>query len=204
MFSLHLAPKGHPSKFIVKTMCLNEFSMFAFLPGAPRGRHERLKKKATQHSKNTTKTSKNEFSRGPGPSLQKSQPKTAKKSPPGGQNDPQERPRRGRERPKSSQDDPKTTPRAPQEPQESPKGGLRAALEAIWGRSGAQEAPGALLGGLCTPWGWILAPPGLPFRSFQRFLRSASCGAFRGASASAGWVGGTREALTITLPKHPT
>ena len=67
-----------------------------------------------------------------------------------------------------------------------------------------QEAPGALRGGLWTPWGWILAPPGLPFRSFQRFLRSASCGAFRGASASAGWVGGTREALTIRKPEQTT
>ena len=163
-----------------------------------RGRREEgtrgSKREAKQRSKNTAKASKNEISRGPGPSIQTSPPKTAKKSPPGGQNDPQERPRRGRERPKSSQDDPKSAPRAPQE---SPKGGLTAALEAIWGRSGAQEAPGALRGGLWTPWGWILAPPGLPFRSFQRFLRSASCGAFRGASASAGWVGGTREALTI-------
>ena len=147
--------------------------MFAFLPGAPRGRHERLKKKATQHSKHTTKTWKNEFSRGPGPSLQKSQPKTAKKSPPGGQNDPQERPRRGRERPKSSQDDPKTTPRAPQE---RPKSRPEAVSEQPWWPPGADLAPkrlpepsGEAFG---PPQGWMLAPPGLPFRSFQRFLRS--------------------------------
>ena len=172
MFSLHLAQKGHPSKFIVKTLCFNEFSMFAFLPGAPRGRHERLKKKATQHSKNTTKTSKNEFSRGPGPSLQKSQPKTAKKSPPGGQNDPQERPRRGRERPKRSQDDPKSAPRAPQEP---PRGGLRAALVATWGRPGAQEAPGALRGGLLAPSGVDFGPSGAPFSKLPALL-AEPCG----------------------------
>ena len=43
---LHLAQKGHPSKFLIKTNILNEISMFAFLPGAPRGRHERLKKRS--------------------------------------------------------------------------------------------------------------------------------------------------------------
>ena len=147
--------------------------MFAFLPGAPRGRHERLKKKATQHSKNTTKTSKNEFSRGPGPSLQKSPPKTAKSHPPGGQHDPQERPRRGRERPKSSQDDPKTTPRAPQE---RPKSRPKAVSEQPWRPSGADLAPKRLP----EPSGEALGPLGVGFWRLRGSLfeaSSASCGA---------------------------
>ena len=55
--------------------------------------------------------------------------------------------------------------------------GLRAALEAIWGRSGAQEAPGALRGVLWTPWGLDFGASGAPFSKLpallaERFLRS--------------------------------
>ena len=131
--------------------------MIAFLPGAPRGTHERLKKKATQHSKNTTKTSKHEFCRGPGPSLQKSPPKTAKKLPPGGQNE------------GAAQEGPGATQEVPRRPQERAKSRPEAVSEQPWWPSGAQEAP-----------------PGLPFRSFQRFLRSLAGSRRKRKSGSAG------------------
>ena len=135
------------------------------------------KRELKQHTKNTTTTTNNLLFQGPGPSLQKSPPKTAKKSPPGGQNDPQERPRRGRERPKRSQDDPKSAPRA---------GGLREP----WWPPGADLAPKRLSEpsgeAFWPPRGWILAPPGLPFRSFQRFLRSLAGSRRKRKSGSAG------------------
>ena len=90
--------------------------MFAFLPGAPRGRHERLKKKATQHSKNTTKTSKNEFSRGPGPSLQKSPPTTAKSDPREAKMTPRNAPGGARRCPRGA----KTAPRGSQKTERPP------------------------------------------------------------------------------------
>ena len=70
----------------------------------------------------------------------------------------------------------KTTPRAPQE---HPKSRPEAVSEQPW--SGAQEAPGALRGGFWTPWGSILAPPGLsparlpPARSLNCFRATLKC-----------------------------
>ena len=71
--------------------------MFACLPGAPRGRHERLKKRTkTAHKKHHKNNETIVFSR-PRAKPPKKHAKTAKKAPPGGHNNPQERPRRGQE-----------------------------------------------------------------------------------------------------------
>ena len=54
-----LGAKRPPKQIHRKKHCFNEFSMFAFLPGEPRGRHERLKKRSKtafkKHHKNTEK-----------------------------------------------------------------------------------------------------------------------------------------------------
>ena len=120
----------------------NELSMFACMPGAPRGRHERRKKRSkTAHKKHHKNNEQLVFFQGPRPSLQKSPPKTVKMSTPGGQNDPQERPRRGRERPKRSQDDPKSAPRAPQEPPRGSLGGHLGPTSLVASRRGLPSWP---------------------------------------------------------------
>ena len=150
--------KGTQANSSTKTKLFHDFSMFAYPPGSPRGRHERLKKRTkTAHKKHHENNETIVFSR-PRAKPPKKHVKTAKKAPPGGHNDPQERPRRGRERP-------------------SPKGGL-----------GADLAPKRLP----EPSGEAFGPLGVGFWRLRgslfeasSFLRSASCGAFRGASASA-------------------
>ena len=71
----------------------------------------------------------------------------------------------------------KEGPGATQEAQDDPKsGGLRA----------AQEAPGALGEAFWPPRGWMLAPPVLHYRSFQRLLRRLPESKRKRKSASAG------------------
>ena len=151
MFSLHLAQKEHPSKFIVKYMILMNCSMFARLPGAPRGRHERLKKRTKTAHKKTPHTQRtNGFFKAPGQASKTVQKKTRKRHP-------REATMTPRSGPGGAGSDPRGPKTTPPGADLAPKRLPEPSGEPFW-----------------PPRGWILAPPRLPVQAL--LLPKNPCG----------------------------
>jgi hypothetical protein len=146
LFSLHLAQKGHPSKFIVKYIIVIElFNVRAPAGGTARKAREAQKENQNSTQKTPQKQRNHRFFSRLRAKPPKKHVKTAKKAPPGGHNDPQERPRRTQEVPRRPQERPKSAPRAAQRRSQSSLGGH---LGPTWRPRGSRSPPGSPFGPL--------------------------------------------------------
>ena len=152
--------------------------MFACLPGAPRGRHERLKKRSkTALKKTQQKRRKTRFLEAPGQASKKapqkprkSYPREAKMTPRSGPGGAGSDPRAPKTTPRRPQERPKSAPRVAQRRSQSSLGGH---LGPIWRPRGSRSPPGRPLDPLGLDFGASGAPfSKLPALLAERFLRS--------------------------------
>ena len=195
LFSMFLAARERRRRAKIDTPSERKpvFSRCAPAPAQAQGRQQKAKKTTQNKHKKEQKINKKVNFQAPGADFQKYLPKSRAGTSSGASGERPGRPKKApggaKSAPRRPQDDPKSR-------QERPKSRPEAVSERPWWPPGAHLAPKRppeasgrhfdRLGG------GFLALRGSIFEAF-----SACCEAFRGASASAGWVGGTREALTI-------